>query len=229
MSLLVDYAIDTAKSALGDVTSPHLAFMPPKRMSVSDGAKANFIIKQPGGYTGPWSAEETPYMVEPMDMLASRRHEAVCFVGPSRAGKSAGLIQGALAHFICNDPGDSLVVSMTQEKAREWSKTDLARLLRNSPGVSALMTGSGQDQNTFDVSFKHGMWLKIAWPTVSNLSGSTYRYVFMTDLDRMPDDVDGEGSPFALGLKRTTTFMSRGMALAESSTSISSGRVSDDT
>ena len=217
MSLLVDYAIDTAKSALGDVTSPHLAFMPPKRMSVSDGAKANFIIKQPGGYTGPWSAEETPYMVEPMDMLASRRHEAVCFVGPARTGKTSGLIQGALAHFICNDPGDALVVSMTQEKAREWSKTDLARLLRNSPGVSALMTGSGQDQNTFDVSFKHGMWLKIAWPTVSNLSGSTYRYVFMTDLDRMPDDVDGEGSPFALGLKRTTTFMSRGMALVESS------------
>ena len=203
--------------ALSDVLGPYAAFRPPKRMSVSQGAAENLIIKQTGGPATPWSADETPYMVEPTDTLASRRHEAVFFVGPARTGKTASLILGWMSHTIVNDPGDMLLVSMTQDKARELSKTDIDRALRNSPNLAAMKSSSTQDDTVHDKQFKHGMWLRIAWPTISNLSGSTYRFVGFTDLDRMPDDIDGEGPPFPAGLKRTTTFMSRGMALAESS------------
>jgi phage terminase large subunit GpA-like protein len=52
---------------------------------------------------------------------------------------------------------------------------------------------------------------------VTNLSSTSYRYVFLTDYDRMPSDLDGEGDPFTLGLKRTTTFLSRGRCAVESS------------
>ncbi|WP_194270693.1 phage terminase large subunit family protein [Glaciimonas soli] len=203
--------------ALADICSPHTALQPPRRISVSQGAKEALFIKQPGGYVGPWSAEETPYMVEPMDMLASRRHEAVCFVGPARTGKTLGLLEGWMSHAITNDPGDMLFVQMTQDKAREYSKTRIDRALRHSPNLAALKSGSSQDDNTHDKMFKHGMWLRIGWPTVSQLSSSDYRYVALTDYDRMADDIDGEGSGFALGLKRTTTFLSRGMCLVESS------------
>jgi phage terminase large subunit GpA-like protein len=61
------------------------------------------------------------------------------------------------------------------------------------------------------------MWLRIAWPTVTNLSSSSYRYVFQTDYDRYPDDIDGEGDAWGLGLARTRTYGSRGMLFAESS------------
>ncbi len=193
------------------------ALRPPKRLTVAEGAASALVINQPGGYVGPWSASETPYMVEPMNMLASRRHEAVCFVGPARTGKTAGLLDGWVAHAVVNDPGDMLVVQMTQDKAREFSKTRIDRALRHSPKLAALKSISAQHDNTHDKQFRHGMWLRIAWPTVSNLSSSDYRYVGFTDYDRMPDDVDGEGAPFALGLKRTTTFLSRGMCMVESS------------
>lgn len=202
--------------ALSDVASGYAAFRPPKRISVSQGAAENLIIKQPGGYSGPWSGDETPYMIEPMNMLAARDKEAVCFVGPARTGKSASLILGWMAHAICNDPGDFLAVGMTQDKAREFSKVDVDRMIRHSPNIKALM-GTSQEDNTHDKGFKHGMWLRIAWPTVSNLSGSTYRYVALTDYDRMPDDIDGEGAAFGLALKRTQTFLSRGMCVVESS------------
>ena len=52
------------------------AFRPPKLTSVSQGAADTLMIRQPGGFSGPWSPDETPYMIEPMDMLASRNHEA---------------------------------------------------------------------------------------------------------------------------------------------------------
>jgi hypothetical protein len=128
-----------------------------------------------------------------------------------------GLLEGWASHVIVNDPGDMLIVQMTQDKAREYSKTRIDRMLRNSPNLAALKSSSTQDDNTHDKLFRHGMWLRIGWPTVSQLSSSDYRYVAETDYDRMPQDVDGEGSPFALGRKRTTTFLSRGMCLVESS------------
>jgi phage terminase large subunit GpA-like protein len=193
------------------------AFRPPRRISVAQGAAETLQIRQPGGYSGPWSASETPYMVEPMDMLSSRRHEAVCFVGPARTGKTMGLLDAWLAHCVCHDPGDMLIVQMSQEKAREFSKVRVARAVRHSPRLLALMSSSGHDDNTHDKLFKHGMWVKIGWPSATQLSSSDYRYVGLTDYDRMPDDIDGEGSPYQLGLKRTTTFLSRGMCMVESS------------
>lgn len=204
-------------TALADVCSAAETFRPPRRVSVAEGAADALYIKQPGGYVGPWAAAETPYMVEPMNMLASRRHEGLVFVGPARTGKTMGLLDGWLSYCVTCDPGDMLVVQMTQDKAREFSKTRVDRALRHSPKLAALQSTSKQDDNTHDKQFKHGMWLRIGWPTVSQLSSSDYRYVAFTDYDRMPTDIDGEGAAWGLGLKRTQTFLSRGMCLAESS------------
>jgi phage terminase large subunit GpA-like protein len=205
--------------ALSDVAGGHLALRPPKRVRISEGAAANLIISQPGAAGGPWKAEETPYMPTPMDDLASREHEAVVFVGPARTGKTAGLLLGWACHNVVNDPGDMLFLQMGREKAREFSKTDVDRAIRYSPNVRAMKSTRAVDSNTFDTMFRHGMWLRIAWPTITNVSGSTYRYVAITDIDRIEnaEDVDGEGPLFDLAKKRTTTFMSRGMTLVESS------------
>lgn len=207
------------QQAMRDICVAAVAFEPPQARSVSEGAAKSLVIKQTGAPSGPWSAEETPYMVEPMDMLASRQHEAEVFVGPARTGKTVSLLLGWLAHTVVNDPGDMLFIQMTQDKAREFSKTDVSRAINNSPDISAMLSVSAADRNTHDVMFRNGAWLRIAWPTVSNVSGSTYRYVAITDLDRIAnkEDVDGEGPLFSLALKRTTTFLSRGMCLVESS------------
>lgn len=193
------------------------AFRAPRRVRVSDGAAQSLVIRQPGGYSGPWSAAETPYMVEPMDMLASRAHEAVCFVGPSRAGKTMALLDAFLTYAVTCDPGDMLIVQMSQDKAREYSKTRVDRLIRHSPDVRALMSKRGHDDNTHDKAFVHGMFCKIGWPSASQLSGSDYRYTALTDYDRMPDNIDGEADAFGLALTRTRTFLSRGMCMVESS------------
>lgn len=193
------------------------AFRPPKRVSVSEGAKSYLVINQPGGYSGPWDPSETPYMIEPMDTLASRAHEAICFVGPARSGKTMGLLDGWIAYASICDPGDMLIVQMTQEKAREYSKTRIDRAFRHSPELRRLLSPRSNDDNTHDKLLRHGMWIKIGWPSASQLSSSDYRYVALTDYDRMPDDIDGEGAAYGLGLKRTQTFLSRGMCMVESS------------
>lgn len=209
-----DYA-----TALSDLASVFPAFRAPQATRVSVSAQRSLMIKQPGGPATLWSPDETPYMVEPMDKLSSRLHEAVIFAGPARTGKTEALLKGFLAHAVISDPGDMLFIQMTQDKAREFSKVDISRAIDNSPDIAAMLSASAADRNTHDIMFRHGMWLRIAWPTVSNVSGSTYRYGAITDYDRIgnAENVDGEGSLFGLVLKRIQTFLSRGMALAESS------------
>jgi phage terminase large subunit GpA-like protein len=362
--------------ALGDVCGGHQALRPPNRVSVSAGAAANLFIKRPGGAAGYWNPMETPYMVGPMDTLASRIYRGVVFVGPAQTGKcldvatpiatpggwttmgtlqagawvyddegrptevleahpvlhgrpcfsvefddgstvvadddhlwrmwigghvalmttlqvralvhraersgarlwrrmlpvavnhgpvveggeervaqqrravvacrpvpsrpvrcirvdnarsmflagrgmvpthnTVALGEGWLAHAVANDPGDMLIVQMTQDKAREYSKQRIDRMMRHEK-MAAFRGPSSKDATIHDRQFSHGMWLKIAWPTVTNLSSTSYRYVFITDYDRIPDDIDGEGDAWTLGGKRPTTFMSRGKIAAESS------------
>lgn len=73
------------------------------------------------------------------------------------------------------------------------------------------------DNNVYDRTFLAGNYLKIGWPSVNIMSSSDYKCVALTDYDRFPEDIDGEGDAFSLASKRTTTFMSSGMTLVESS------------
>ena len=130
---------------------------------------------------------------------------------------TVGLGEGWMAHAVVNDPGDMLIVQMTQDKAREYSKQRIDRAIRNSPTLWALRGASSRDDNLHDKQFRNGMWVRLAWPTPSNLSSTSYRYVFLTDYDRVEDDIGGEGDMFSLGLARTRTFLSRGMLAVESS------------
>lgn len=212
-------SLDEMVVALGDVCSAYPALEPPNRMSVCEGVASVLKIKRPGGGNGPWSPAETPYMVKPGNTLASRRHSAVCFVGPAQTGKTVLLIDGWMAHCVVNDPGDMMVVQMTQDKAREYSKQRIDRAIKNSPKLEAMRSSLARDDNLHDKQFRNGMWVKFAWPTATNFASTSYRYVAGTDYDRWPDDIDGEGDGFTLMGKRTTTFLSRGMVAVESSPS----------
>ena len=198
---------------------------PPRRLSVTQTASQYLHISLPGGHHGLWSAELTPYLIEPMNLLTSRRHDAIAFVGPARSGKTLGLIEGWLTHIVCCDPGDTLIVQMSQEAARDYSRLRIDRAIRHSPELRLRLSPHGHDNNIHDKTFRSGMILKIAWPSVSQLSSKDIRYVALTDYDRMPEDIDGEGDAFSLARKRTQTFLSAGMTLVESSP----GRVVEDT
>lgn len=203
--------------ALSAITSGWRALVPPNRVTPAEGAASGLILKRPGGSGGPWSPLDTPYMVEPLNVTASRHHSGVVFVGGAQGGKTASLGLGWLTHAALNDPGDFMVVQMTQDKAREFKRKEVDRAFRHSPRLKAMLTSRASDNATHDVELRNGMRIRFAWPTVTNFSSTAYRYVFGTDYDRWPDDIDGEGDGWTLMGKRITTFLSRGMAVVESS------------
>ncbi|HFO5440341.1 TPA: phage terminase large subunit family protein [Escherichia coli] len=205
---------ETAKAAR---TDSGYILRAPRRMRVADAVAQYMRVPMGAGNSVPWDPLVAPYVIEPMNCLASREYDAVIFVGPARTGKTIGLIDGWVIYNVICDPADMLIIQMTEEKAREHSKKRLARTFRVSPEVVSRLSPNKNDNNVYARTFLAGNYLKIGWPSVNIMSSSDYKCVALTDYDRFPEDIDGEGDAFSLASKRTTTFMSSGMTLVESS------------
>lgn len=189
----------------------------PRRIPVAEAVERFMRVPIGAGNSVKWDPMVAPYVVEPMNCLSSREYDAVIFVGPARTGKTIGLIDGWVVYNVVCDPSDMLLIQMTQDKAQEHSKKRLGRTFRCSPDVAKCLSPRRNDNNVFDRTFLNGSYLKLGWPSINVMSSSDFKCVALTDYDRFPEDIDGEGDGFSLASKRTTTFMSAGMTLVESS------------
>lgn len=206
--------------ALGDIFVD-LAEMirPPERLSVSEAANKYRFVNVPGAYMGPWLNATTPYMTEPMNVYASTHFTGLIFVGPAQCAKTDGLVINTTLYSIKVDPMDTMIVCPTNTAARDFSMRRIDRLHQHSPEVGAMMLPGADNDNKFDKQYSTGMILSLSWPTPAELAGKPVGRVILTDRDRMPDDIEGDGEPYDLAAKRTTTFMSNAMTVAESSPS----------
>lgn len=192
---------------------------PPRRMTVPEAAEQYVVLDIPGGYSGKWRNDLPYYMVQPAEALTRRDVDAVIFVGPAQSGKTQMLVDNWFAHTVTCDPSDMMIVQTSQDTARDYSKRRIDRLMSSSPEIKARLKSGGQNDNTYDKFFRSGMILSLGHPSKNQLAGKAIGKMALTDYDRMPEDIDGEGNAFDLARKRTTTFMSRGMTMAESSPS----------
>lgn len=194
-------------------------FVKPRRMTVSEWAQDFREVNQPGAYIGKYRNETTPYMEEPADELNSSEFRGLIFVGSAQTGKTDALIVNWTGYGAHVDGQDMMIVCQSFTAARDFSMRRIDRLIRYTPEVKkALAKGSNAD-NKFDKTFDNGMLLTISHPSKNELSGKPVGRIAITDYDRIEDDVDGEGNAFDLAFKRTTTYQSNGMCMAESSPS----------
>lgn len=212
--------LTTSFERLEDITLSMLDILrPPERLTVSQTAAKYRYINNQGSYVGPWKNTTAPYMVEPMDVLGSREQDGCVFVGPAQSGKTDALIINWAAHTIKSDPMDMIIYSPTHAASRDFSMRRMDRLNRHSPEIGGLLQMRRDADNKFDKHYTTGTMLTLSHPSQTELAGKPVPRVALTDYDRMPEDVDGDGSPYDLAAKRTTTFNSFAMALAESSPS----------
>lgn len=190
---------------------------PPRRIKPSEAVARVMKMVNGDGTIQDWSPAGAPYIVEPLDCMGGRSYDAVIFAGPARTGKTQALLDGYIAYKVDCDPADGLIIQISEEKAREYSKKRIDRMLNYSPALSARLSPRGHDNNVHDKIFRAGNYLGIKWPSKNVMASSDYKFVLITDFDRLAADMGGEGDPFTLAAKRTQTFGSTGMTLAESS------------
>jgi phage terminase large subunit GpA-like protein len=189
---------------------------PQRRISVPEWAAGDRRLSS-ATFQGKWSNDFAPYMTEPSAQVTSRKYGAVVFAGPARTAKSESLVLNTVGHGIACKPRDMLVVCQTQDAAKQFSERKLAPMLRaNTALASRQLSGRGAD-NLHEKKFAGGMDLQIRWPVIGYFSQNEYFTVLLTDYDRFPDDIDGEGDAFFLARKRVQHAGSLGMVVAESS------------
>lgn len=189
---------------------------PPERLTVSQAAEKYRWLNNPGAYTGPFKTSKVAYTREVMDTLDSREHTACIFVAPAQSAKTEIILNWLTHGVICN-PADMIIYQTANSVARDFSRRRIDRLHRHSKEVGKRLLPRGDADNTFDKFYRSGMMLTLSWPTINELSGRPVGRVALTDYDRMPLNIDNEGSAFDLGRKRTTTYGSAAMTFAESS------------
>ncbi len=85
---------------------------------------------------------------------------------------------------------------MTEEKPANTQTT--RQNVSRQPEVVSRLSPNKNDNNVYDRTFLAGNYLKIGWPSVNIMSSSDYKCVALTDYDRFPEDIDGEGMPSLL-------------------------------
>jgi phage terminase large subunit GpA-like protein len=194
------------------------AVRPTERLNAWEAAEKFWHLSGQGSKNGRYCIDSTPYLREPMEMLDSLEHTAMCFVGPARTGKSA-MAMGWICETVMCDPSDMMIINMTQNSAKDLSKADLTRMFGRSPELKSRLVPGRQNDNVHNKFFSSGMRLLISWPSITELSGKTIPRLWLFDYDR--DDgyknVGGEGPAFPLARKRSQTFGRYGMTGVESS------------
>lgn len=202
----------SARRALVDALP---ALRPAERITPTEAAERDMRVRV-GDQWQPFRRDVAPYMVEPTDMIASRRYRGLAFCGPSQSGKTQ-MLMSALSWVITSNPGRVALFQMTRDAAAEFGDNKLSPMIRNSPGLrDRLERTRGADQK-YQKLFTGGTHITLDWPTITKLSSATIRLVLGTDYDHFPDSVDGEGDAYSLMRARARTFMSRGMVVVESS------------
>lgn len=149
----------------------------------------------------------------------SDAHLFLCGVDGIPTHNTQGLILNWLAYSVAVDPMDMIIYSPTKGAARDFSMRRVDRLHRDSKEVGSRLLKKRDADNKFDKLYDSGIMLTMSHPSVTEFAGRPIARVALTDYDRMDDDIGGDGAPFDLASKRTTTFGSFAMTLAESSPS----------
>ena len=182
---------------------------PIRRQSVAEWAENDRYILDNGSVVK-WRNSVVPYLIEPQEISTSRRFRAGVFVGPARSAKTEGMILNRAAHAICCDQQHVRVIHMNQLAALRFSQRKFDPMMRYSPAVKERKGLGRFDNNNYVKVFQGGMFVDFAWPVISSMTGDDLPVMLLTEYDRYPDDIGGEGDAFTLCLKRTQNAGSRG-------------------
>ena len=164
-----------------------------------------------------WNPETVHMLHMPMRDLTERRYKSVIFVGAARTGKTMSLVTLFLAYTVLADPVDFALFMPTEQLASYYSKKRWGvELLMEMPQIRDQIRAGSGNETVYTKILKSGAIVNFGWNSVSQVASKDFVRVVLSDIDRT-GSTGAEGDFFSLAAKRTTTAMSRGMVLAESS------------
>ena len=212
-----NYSADIETLLLDDIDYSVLegflrAIEPDPIMTVSEWADTNRVLPATVAEPGPWRTSRTPYLKEIMDKLSVKDPaREIWWQKPSQVGATeAG--NNWLGYIIDIAAAATMYVMPTDHLMKKTSKTRIQPMIKDSDKLRAKIKPSNSKEggNTIlDKEFDGGYLTMIGANSAVGLSSTFVRFLYMDELDRYPQDVDGEGDVIGLAKTRTSTFGDR--------------------
>jgi len=161
---------------------------------------------------GPWRTERTPYLKAIMDALSP--HDP-CGEVTFQKGTQVGATEAGnnwAGYIMANSGGPVMVVYPTSNTAKRASKTRIAPMIEHCPVLAqrvAKPRARNESNTALMKEFEGGVLVLAGANSGPELRSAPVKYLYLDELDAYPYDVDGEGDPEVIAIKRTDTFARR--------------------
>ena len=181
--------------------------------TVSEWADQNrFLSQKASSEPGRWRTSRTPYLRDIMnDLSPSSPVQRVFFVAGAQVGKTE-TGNNWIGFVIDQAPGPMMAVQPTVDMAKRFSKQRIAPMIDETPVLRGKVADSrARDSGNTMLAkeFPGGVLMITGANSAVGLRSAPIRYLFGDEISAWPADLDGEGDPWALAEKRTTTFARR--------------------
>lgn len=228
---------DRLRGGLAPAASLYEAFArgirPDPIQTISEWSDENRILSpEASAEHGRYKTDRTPYLREIMDELSpSSPTERVVFMKSAQVGASeAG--NNLIAFVIARGLGPTLIVQKSLDLADDYSKQRLDPMFRDTPvlrqRVGERSVGKNNDNQLRYKKFPGGVLLLRGAESASGLRSMPIRNLFLDEVDAYPRDIEGEGDPVALAIKRTETFMRRKVFMVSTPTIKGRSRIEEE-
>jgi phage terminase large subunit GpA-like protein len=177
---------------------------------IAEWADKNVVLSSKGSAApGNYQTSRVPFTREIMDCLSpSHPCDHVVFMKPAQiTGTQLILNWNGYTIDVC--PGPFLIVEPTVDMAKKLSKQRLQEMILDSPVLNSLIKPSREKDGGNTLLCKEypgGVTILTGANSASSLRMMPIRNLALDEVDSYPLDLDGEGDPIALAVKRTTTF-----------------------
>ncbi|WP_445494040.1 phage terminase large subunit family protein [Photorhabdus sp. SF281] len=201
---------------------------PPEPLSLSAWANKYAVLsKENAAQTGKFRSFK--YQDGMMDAITDPRVTQVSVMKSARVGYTK-ILDHVVGYYLSHDPSPILVVQPRVEDAEDYSKTEIAPMLRDTPALKEIAgeaKAKDSNQTILKKTFSNGANLTLVG---ANSPGGfrriTCRIILFDEVDGYPSGGAGaEGDQIALGIKRSETFWNRKIVLGSTPTVKGTSRI----
>ena len=213
-------------SALDLAARAREAWRPPPRLRLSEWADQNFYLSvESSAEAGRWRT--IPYQRGMLDAITDPWAVNVSIMKSARVGYTK-MIDIAAAYYIVHDPCPIMIVQPTETDAEEFSKEEIAPMLRDIPLLENLIASKTRDSSNtiLHKTFRNGAVLQMVGANSPTGFRRVSRKVVMFDeVDGYPASAGAEGDPIRLGIKRSEYFWDRKIVAGSTPTIAGASRI----
>ena len=182
---------------------------PDQRIYVDEWAEANRVLPADTPEPGPFRNARTPYLIDiQRTMSPGSPYREGWFQKPHQIGGSV-TGENLIGSWICTAAGSILLVFPTLDDAKQWELTRFEPMRANTAALRRRVRSAdlrGADNTKLRKKFPGGVMRLIGANRVGALKSSTIRYVKFEEPDEYILDLNDQGSPVDLAIKRTSNF-----------------------